>query len=91
MTFDLFVQMEENLSAHFTDLNHLYTCFSRTPLVCVSAIDVCRERKTDPTDISKLFLRHIQKIEGNPHTCVPERLFPQLSIAASATQDNTIK
>lgn len=49
------------------------------------------ERKTGPADIYKLFVRHIQKIEGNPHTCVPEHLFPQLSIAASATQDSTIK
>lgn len=45
LTFDPVVQMEENLSAHFTDLNHLYTCFSRTPLVCVSATDVCGERE----------------------------------------------
>lgn len=55
--------------------------------VCECHRCVWRERKTGPTDIYKLFLRHIQKI----HTCVPELLFPQLSVAASATQDNTIK
>lgn len=63
--------------------------------VCVCERHRCvwreRERKTGPTDIYKLFLRHIQKIEGNPHTCVPELFFPRLSVAASATQDNTIK
>lgn len=55
--------------------------------VCVSAIDVWRERKTGPADIYKLFFFNTFKRLRATLTL----LFLQLSVAASATRDNAIK